>query len=231
MLQSRVFTFHVFGIRVHVDLYFFLMALILGGNQRNLGFIAIWVAVVFVSVLIHELGHALVSRKYGHAPWIELYPGGGLTHGIERTSRSVLYWRDLKIKTHDPFIENLAISLAGPAAGFIVGGIVWLGVQGMPDLNSSIYLRVLVWDLMWVNIGWGILNLIPMLPLDGGNIMRIVVQKLRDDDDERLPLQISIGVGVIAAILALLNGLLWGVMLCGWFTFQNYRRLQHANIY
>jgi hypothetical protein len=57
-----------------------------------------------------------------------------------------------------------------------------------------------------------------------------VAQKLRDDDDERLPLQISIGVGVIAAILGLMTGFLWGTILCGWFTYQNYQRLQHGAI-
>lgn len=231
MPQTKVFTFQIFGIPVRVDLYFFLMALILGSSRRNIGLIAIWVAVVFVSVLIHELGHALVSRKYGHTPWIELYTGGGLTHGVERASRSVLYWRDLKITRYDPFVENLAISLAGPAAGFIVGGIVWMGSQGLEGLHASLYLWVLVRDLIWVNIGWGILNLIPMLPLDGGNIMQTIIQKLRNDDDERLPLQISIGVGVMVAALALLNGFVWGVMLCAWFIYQNYQRLQHTSIY
>src|ERR1043166_8856978 len=63
----------------------------------------IWVAVVFVSILIHELGHALVARAHGWQPWITLYGMGGLA--------------SYQPTRHDTRSQIL-ISAAGPAAGF-----------------------------------------------------------------------------------------------------------------
>jgi stage IV sporulation protein FB len=226
MRQTKFLNFQLFGFPVQVDAYFFLMTVVLGSRgSNNLLLLIGWTAVVFVSILLHELGHAFVGRKYGHNPWIELYAGGGLTHGITEARAYTLYWRDLKVTSRSPVVENVAISLAGPAAGFVLGGLIWFFWQELGSIHASWYLRVIIWDLIWVNIGWGLLNLIPMLPLDGGNIMRAIVLHVRAGD-ERLPLQISVGVGVVVGVLALLSGSLWGALLCGWFTYQNYQRLQ-----
>jgi Zn-dependent protease len=108
-------------------------------------------------------------------------------------------------------------------AGFLVGGIVW-AVRPLLPLDA-LPMRVLVGDLLWVNIGWGALNLIPMYPLDGGHVLRSVLHAVRGPDD-RLPLKISIGIGVAAAALALLNGWLWAGFLAGLLTFENVRLLR-----
>jgi stage IV sporulation protein FB len=233
MLKSKEFRFQILNIPVKVDVFFFLVAAALGSQRGDLFLLLSWVAVVFVSVLVHELGHALVGRYYGHTPWIKLYAGGGLTFGVRDSSEHVVYWRGERVfyKLHNLFIEDLAIILAGPAAGFLLGGIVC-------GLRQSVFVSVLVWqvqvlvaDLMWVNIGWGLLNLLPMLPLDGGNIMHTLVHKIRRYEDERLPLQISIGVGLVICVAAIMSGMLWGAMLSGWFTYQNYQKLQYKDMY
>ncbi len=71
--------FRILGFPVHVQPFFLLVAALLGGMRNDLTLILIWVAVVFVSVLAHELGHALVARAYGQQPSILLYSMGGLT--------------------------------------------------------------------------------------------------------------------------------------------------------
>ena len=48
---------------------------------RDTAGIAIWIAVCFVSILVHEMGHALVIKRFGGTPSVLLYPGGGLTFG------------------------------------------------------------------------------------------------------------------------------------------------------
>ena len=68
-----------------------------------------WIVAVFLSILIHELGHALVMRAYGFRPWITLYGLGGQAS------------YDLPLCVHVEGIGALAqvlISAAGPAAGF-----------------------------------------------------------------------------------------------------------------
>ncbi len=215
MIQSKAFTFHVFDFPVRVDLSFFLMALILGsrGTSNDLTLLAIWIAVVFVSILAHELGHAFVARKYGLHPWIELYSGGGLTWHQSGSSLS--------------HVEEIVLSLAGPAAGFLVGTVVWFIRGILPPSFVSLYLAYIIFDLLWVNIGWGIINLLPILPLDGGNVMRVIVQRIRGYRDERLPLMISIGFGVAVFLLALYYRMIWGAILSAWFTYRNYQQLQN----
>lgn len=206
-------SFRLLGFPVTVDPGFLLIALLLGAGRADypVGLI-IWVGVVFVSIVIHELGHAVAARAYGYDPQIRLYAMGGLT-----------IWRESRTPVPR---QRLVVSLAGPVAGFLTGGVVW-ALRDLLPLADSLPLRVLVGDLLWVNIGWGLLNLIPMFPLDGGQVMRSIFHAVRGPDD-RLPLQISIGVGVLGAVLALLNGWLWAAFLAGLLTWENVRLLRGA---
>jgi Zn-dependent protease len=215
MKTSSGFNFNIFGFSVQVDWSFFLMALILGSSLSDLDLLAIWIAAVFISVLAHELGHAFAAQKYGMAPWIELYSGGGLTHSQHSYPLS--------------HFERITLSLAGPAAGFLFAGIVWFIRRILPDILISRYLWAVMAFLLWINVVWGILNLLPILPLDGGNVMRTLVHRIQGNADDRLPLQISIGTGIVIFILAIVSRHFWGAILCGWFTYRNYQQLQHIS--
>ena len=154
MRNAKGFTFNLFGFPVHVDPFFFLLAAILGGSRTDLTRMALWIGVVFVSVLIHELGHAFIGRNYGLHPAIELYTGGGLT-----------WWQSSRPLSH---FEEFAVSLAGPATGLIVGIAAWMLQLQLPLSETTRNLHIILIELRWVNIVWSILNLLPMLPLDGG---------------------------------------------------------------
>ena len=96
--------FSLLGIPVRVHPLFWLVAVLLGirGNEDPVP-ILIWVGVVFVSILVHELGHALTARWYGWEPWITLHSFGGLA--------------SYRPTFHDP-TSRIVITLAGPGAGF-----------------------------------------------------------------------------------------------------------------
>lgn len=222
-IRTKPWRFHLFGFPVQVDLSFFLIALILGLRRSDLTLLAIWVAVVFVSVLAHELGHAAMGKRYGMFPRIELYSGGGLTWWQNPTYPPGV-WHQPGYPSHT---QKIAISLAGPITGFIIGGIVWWVRQLITPYMLPWHIRVLMSDLMWVNVGWGILNLLPVLPLDGGNVMRSAIHHSRGYDDDVLPLKISCVAGIIVAGAALFIGLVWGAVLFGWFAYINYQQLQH----
>ncbi len=135
---------------------------------------AFWILAVLISVLVHELGHALVIRKFGWQPRITLYGMGGLaSYNATR----------IDPQTH------ILISLAGPAAGFALAGLIVgaLAAAGAPvgfhfglpyivawrlEGFSNRLLHDFVWDMLYVNIWWGLLNLLPIWPLDGGQITR-----------------------------------------------------------
>src|SRR5437870_3341471 len=208
-------SFRVGDIPVRVHPYFWLTTLILGWNTQKSGFnilpLLVWVALVFVSVLVHELGHILMGRYFGSHGHIILTGFCGLAVGSadlpERWQRN-------------------AVSLAGPGAGFLLAalasGIFWLYNPGITlyMLGSLIGVQVpidadvhipsdLVWFIMyytlWINIFWGLLNLLPIWPLDGGQISREVCQAYRGREGLRLSLMISLFTASGLAILALIE--------------------------
>jgi Zn-dependent protease len=207
--RSLDFTIGPFPVRVHLS--FLLVTVLIGFNVNNLFLTLTWVLVVFVSILVHELGHALVAEYYQMFPIIQLYSMGGLT--IPGRSRRL---------TH---LQEILLSLAGPLAGFILCGLVYLAVRLVGSTVPNLVYQIMG-QLLWVNIGWGVLNLIPMLPLDGGQVMRNLWQWFRRSYDERTPLMISIGVGVLVIIAALLLGQIFGAMLGFFFTFNNFMALR-----
>ena len=156
--------FSLFGIPVRVASSFWIISLLSGiawDNPRHAGpdlaGAVTWAAVVFVSILLHELGHALVARAFGAKPNITLYAMGGLTsYQGARMSR----------------VQETVISAAGPGAGIALGGAVWLATQSLHLAGNP---RLLVSQILWVNIGWSVINLLPVVPFDGGHILAAVL--------------------------------------------------------
>jgi len=129
---------------------FFLIAVLgaLGGTpQQGIA----WVLVVLVSVLLHELGHAMTMMAFGYAPRIELYMMGGLT-----------FW---PTGARPGPGQRLLVSLSGPGIQLALGAAVLVGWKVLAVPQEWNWLLV---DILWVNFGWALINLLPVLPWDGG---------------------------------------------------------------
>ena len=206
----------VFGIPVKVDPSFFIMSLILGfGGGSSLALGLVWVGVVFVSVLFHELGHAFVAKAFGFAPSIRLYAMGGLTS-----------WSS--IKEVSP-ARSILISLAGPGAGFLVGLAVLAirllaGVESPATQDSPLEEHAFRY-LLFVNFAWGFLNLIPMLPLDGGNVSLSLEEWITGRKEGIVSRIISFVLALSVAIWAFTAGQIWILFLGGLFSYDNGRVL------
>ena len=112
--------FSLFGIPIRIHPMFWAIAALLGLNacDRDLSLLLIWVVAVFFSILLHELGHAVVIRWFGNRPWITLYAFGGLTsHDPRRSLRpgGTNTW------------GQILISFAGPGVGFLLVAVL-LGI-------------------------------------------------------------------------------------------------------
>lgn len=243
--------FQVLGFPVRVHPMFWFVALILGiqGRDTEVAFILIWGFVVFLSILIHELGHALTIRHYGWASRIILYGMGGLAT-IENANPYASSYNE-----NDTPKAKIAIALAGPAAGFAFAGIIIailyaapidfrfvqdsvLGV--VPDLKgiANPNLRHLLWSLLFVNVFWGVMNLLPVYPLDGGQVARELFSLSGGYGAARSgiekSLMLSAGTGAIVACLGILhfgkndwrNGF-FIALLFGYLAFMSYRTLQN----
>ena len=198
----------IFGIPVKIDPSFlFICALLAYSRLSYPAFLVEWLIVIFVSILVHELGHALVVRSFGLSPQIMLYSMGGLTS-----------WREEKSISH---AKHIAISLAGPFAGFLFGGIVFLSEIAMPDLFADRFGQQTYDDLMKVNLGWGVFNLLPILPLDGGNVAYSIEQWVTKKHSGVITRVISLLVAVGIGLWALSIEWLWVVFLMALFAWNN----------
>lgn len=206
--------FRLGSIPVQVHASFLLMGVMLGFRDLNdpLRFLS-WNLIVFASILVHELGHALAFRRFGHTPRIELYALGGLTYGTPGTETT-------------PGRE-LIIALAGPLAGFGVGGLAWAlytaAGASVPPFGDQ-----LLRDILWVNVGWGLLNLLPLYPLDGGQALSAGLRALAPVRGERVALMISIAVAIGAAWVAISARWLWPGFIAGWSGVISFQNLQRA---
>lgn len=213
--------FRLGSIPVRVRFPFFLMVLLLGGAMRDETgrqdprLLVLWAAIVFVSVLVHELGHAIVGRSFGLRPWIELHGMGGTTA-----------WAQESELGHG---RRIAVSLAGPFAGFLLGALVF-AVSRYAVVPSSPLGRFAVDRLLWVNVGWGILNLVPMLPLDGGNVMRGVLQILTRGRGEKAARVVSIAIAGSVLLYAFTTQQIWIGFLGGLFVFSNVQALRTNDV-
>jgi Zn-dependent protease len=223
--------FRLLGIPVSVSPWFWLVALITGWRpnvNEHLDLLLIWIACLFISILVHEMGHALTALFFGWPPEVYLYGMGGLavyrpTYG-RTTAKSVL------------------ISFAGPAAGFLLFGVmVVVGVavvaSGWAHQLSPAGQRRLtevLWDMTWINLAWGLVNLVPVLPLDGGRIAEALLIRFRPWDGPRLTVTLSVVVAVVAAVAFYLNRQFFGTYPAYFFgilAFINIQSLQTRGVW
>lgn len=196
--------FNFFGFSTRISWTFWLVAVVLGydfsqlaemmffqDNPGRIVLLLIWVACMAVSILIHELGHAIAFRRNGVESMIVLYYLGGLA--IPTASfRGGRSFRSINSR------DDLIIAAAGPVfqigSAAIVVLIAWLmGYQvfslsllpgPMADLSQFLEGRefdnaitfALVNFYVWPSICWGVLNLLPVLPLDGGRIAKAIIE-------------------------------------------------------
>lgn len=231
------FTLLGFPVRVHP--LFWVLTLLLGSSSGSLLQILIWVAIVFISILVHELGHSVAMRMYGQPSSILLHIGGGMA-----IPQSVQFGHQTATVYFTP-TQQVIVSLAGPFAGFalamltlaiaaMLGGQIsislLLGFIPIPSAmlpNSGLILNIIIAILLWVNVFWGLINLLPVYPLDGGQVTRALMLKSDPWNGIRTSLWISVITGGLMAILSLtLLGSTYMALLFGMLTFQSYQSLQ-----
>jgi Zn-dependent protease len=201
--------FRLLGIPVGVHATFLFVAL-LGATAYRGWDIAWWTVAAFASILLHEMGHALTARAYGASGIsVTLYGLGGVT-----------------TFSHDRGLghgRSFVISAAGSFVGIVAGGAVFvLANAGVFD-GSSRAVVVLVNSFVFTALVWGVLNWIPIVPLDGGHMVQHLVSIF---DEERAPLIGQVITWVTLAIivpLAWINGYRFAVFIAVFFAIAGYR--------
>ena len=172
---------------IAIEPWFWISAVLLSGMTTDLARLAIWVAVVFVSVLVHELGHAIVARRLGGSPEIILRAFGGVTLPI--------------LKKRPTALQEIALSVAGPLFGlslWLVAFALERGLRPAPGSPLSIAAGLLAYTSFW----WAVLNLLPVLDLDGGHVLQAALTGVRKKDSRRLASGISAVIAAAVAVYA-----------------------------
>lgn len=228
--------FRLFGFPIRIHPIFWVVAVIMGLSAKDPVLVLLWVIAVVISIIVHELGHAFTQRFYRGHPWITLYALGGLAacDDCDRSPRS-----------------QIIISLAGPVAGFCLAAVV-IGVLAASghlrgfhfDLIpvswelfepqfATIHQRLApsdttVLNLLYINIWWGILNLMPIYPLDGGRVARELFT-LRGNAHVGIvrSLQLSIAAAVAVGVFGFLQSRsIFMLLMFGYLAYLNYQTIQ-----
>lgn len=176
--------FVAFRIPVRVHPFFWLLTAMFGfqggGNAQS---VILWVGCVFVSILVHEMGHALTAQAFGGWPHVVLYGMGGLAINTGE-------------RTHP---QRLLVLLMGPGAGFLLYGLIRLAAPAVLFRFPQYQLLLISSHLMYINLWWGILNLMPVWPLDGGQICGTLMEMARVRQAARTTQAVSMVTGFLLA--------------------------------
>jgi Zn-dependent protease len=190
----------LFGIPVRFHftfllLFAFLVAFGLSGRQSALAN-SLFIAALFGSVLLHEFGHALVSRRYGiRTLEIVMFPIGGIA----------------RLEKNPGVREEFWIAIAGPAVNFVIAGALlgYLAATGqMVPFEEAMEASApnLVERIALGNLILGLFNLLPALPMDGGRILRSLLARYRPEvEATRLAARIGTGMAVLMGLYALIT--------------------------
>jgi Zn-dependent protease/CBS domain-containing protein len=212
----------IFGVelRVHLTFLFLLVFVWLtesaSHGTASAGRGLALVGIIFGCVVLHELGHALVSMHAGiPAKAIILLPIGGITLLDETQqppgSGAQTWKRDIRIALAGPLV-NLVIAFVAGSILLAVAPEIQLWAK--PYVHSNNLPRSLVWANLWL----ALFNLLPAYPLDGGRVLRAVFS--RSMDPVRATRR-AVSIGQAFATLFMLVGMLWNIWLTmiGFFLF------------
>jgi Zn-dependent protease len=209
------------GTSIDVDFSFFILIfLFVILNYRadqGIHYALIWIPILFLSVLIHELAHAGTIGIFGFGSSQIVLGGMG---GVTINSRKAKAWQDM------------LISLAGPFSSFALGLLAWWSYRTFPVTHTDKMLDALVPRLIWANFAWGIFNLIPTPPLDGGHATRDFFRMfLSERTAFVIATWIAIIVGGAVAIYCFAQRQFFIALYIAWFVYMAFQRWQEFQKY
>lgn len=217
--------FSLFGFPVAIHWMFWLTMALFGGgfganSPEELRRLFIWIIAALLSILIHELGHAFVMRGYGARASIILYGMGGLAIPDRGFTRG----------------QNILVSLAGPVVEVALGLLAYFFLKSqvhainfgevaqVTELKGVPYTFIFLWKFAFISVFWGIINLVPIYPLDGGQVIFNLMGPAM--------IKLTYGIGIVCAVAVAFwmysMRSIFSTILFGMLAFENIQRLRGA---
>ncbi len=163
-MNKFIHLFDFRGIPVGVSPWFFLLIFILSFNMKTYQQSLIFALVAVIALLTHEFGHALTAKHYKIRSSVILTGFGGVT----------------PLETSPNRKQSFFITLAGPLSNIVLGcislGTLLLLAVYAPGVSET-YFDTFLRDMTWVNLFWGIFNILPIYPMDGGKLLSLILDK------------------------------------------------------
>ena len=210
------------GTSIDVDFSFFILILLFVAMnydaQAGIQYALLWIPVIFISVLIHELAHAAAIGIFGFGSSQIILGGMG---GVTINSRRAKPWQDM------------LISVAGPASSFGLALLIWAIIIFAPRYQNDAMLNALVPVLFYANIYWGLFNLIPTPPLDGGHATRDFFRMFLSERNAFIVATwIAIVIGAAVAVyFFMVSKSFFIAFYIAWFVFMAWQRWQDFQKY
>lgn len=207
--------FRLFGVPVRIHPLFWLMTICMAGFDSRPSQVAMWLVAVLISITIHELGHVLAFRRFGVDAYIVLYSFGGLAIPTNRVDygwsspvrlaplhRAIVSFAGPAVQIFSALVLLAAMHLSGVKILFPHVGILKFLPYAMVQ---SDYLRMFANDYFYISIFWALVNLLPIIPLDGGQISQVMFEAADPRTGTRQALMISMIVAGLTAALMILE--------------------------
>lgn len=204
--------FSLFGIPIRVQPFFWITMALIGGaigasSPQEILRLGLFIIAGFLSILIHELGHALTIKAFKLRPSITLealggyasYPSGILTRP-----------------------QSFLVTAAGPAIQLILAAIAYAALH-LPAVAANSNLKYFTAKLFVISAFWALLNLLPILPLDGGRLVEAVLGPKRI----KITLWITIVTSILAAALLFPYTGPFFLIFLGFFAYQAFQELKN----
>jgi Zn-dependent protease len=245
------FHFELLGFSVRVTPFFWVAAAVLGYSLANSYgalpvpnnpgkgvFLLVWMATMFLSILVHEMGHTFAFRHYGIPSSIVLYHFGGLAipdsfSSFTRLSSSRTRENQIMISAAGPGAQLLlaavvigVVQLSGHQLRFEIWPLQYLLPPSEKPPFSSLVLDAVLFCLAGPSIYWALLNLLPIFPLDGGQIARELFVRFGSGNAMRDSLSLSMFTAIACAVYSYTTGETFLVMFFASLAVSSYQMLQ-----
>lgn len=173
-----------------------------------------WVCVVFSSVLVHELGHALLARFWGQNVQIVLGPLGGTTlYGGGRAALSR--------------VKEFVVVLAGPMFGFFLALACFMILRNVTVFPAAAYFFSC---MVYANIIWSLFNLLPVHPFDGGKLVSILLEGIFGPNGLRFSYLLSGLIAIVMTGVCMAYSQIFAaamLLLCAFESFRSFRQRRY----
>lgn len=210
-----------FGIPIYVEPSFFMFVGLIfllqaTGGPINVPEVGLFIFVIFFSILIHELGHALTAKMFGcdSIRIAMVMFGGYATHSHTTRGKSVV------------------ISLAGPSFGLALGGaatvLYLVGGERLLAIGPQGAMGFVLSVVIFINFFWSLFNLLPIYPLDGGQALMYGLSGVLHSEARAMLFvaRLSMALCVLVAVISYQLGFVFVAIFCFFFFMNNMRIMQ-----